>query len=622
MSSENTAGWVTVPLGNRISEWFRSKYERNVASSRLTDRVELFGLDIHDSTISEAAEWIVAQARNQITTTVGFINAHCINMLHRSTDYSNALTQFDRLFADGSGMRMAAKASGFKLQDNVNGTDLFPVLCQEAAAENISLYLLGGRDRVASVCGKRMMRSVSELDIAGTHPGFFEDDAHEERIIAEINESGAGILLVGLGVPLQEEWVARNRDRITVPAVLAVGGLFDYYSGRIKRAPLAIRQSGFEWAWRLILEPRRLAKRYILGNAEFLARLSARKCWEVASAFGPDLLSPGMKRRVAVYGATKESQATFNKIVFGGRAIRFVGLFDDRNVPSRQELFGVPVSGLSSDLIELARNGGVDDIVIALPKHAKERTATIARKFKNLPVEVFLEQDNELEIEDAEKARFKLGWHNNMTMTRVQSRPVAQWGQFFKTLFDRCVSVVALVFLSPFLALIAVAIKLDSPGPVFFRQRRHGLGGRTIVVWKFRTMTVAEDSAEVKQASKDDMRVTRVGRLLRKTSLDELPQLINVLNGSMSLIGPRPHAVAHNEYYEDLIESYGMRNLMKPGISGWAQICGLRGETPDVSSMEQRVSHDLWYIQNWSPLLDMRILFMTPVYGLIHKNAY
>lgn len=355
MSSENTAGWLAAPLGRRSAGWFGHKSEHKFVSPRLNDRVELFGLELHDSTILEAAEWIVLQARCQMTTTVGFINAHCVNVLHRSTSYSNALSKFDRLFADGSGMRMAAKTFGFELQDNVNGTDLFPVLCQRAAAENVSLYLLGGSDRVASVCGKRMVRAVKDLNIAGTHPGFFEDNAHEDRIIAEINESGAGILLVGLGVPLQEEWVARNRHRIKTPTVLAVGGLFDYYSGRIKRAPLVVRQVGFEWAWRLLLEPRRLAKRYILGNAEFLARLGVQKCREFASSFGPDLLAPGMRRRVAVYGATKASQVTFNKIVNGGDAIRFVGLFDDRDTPSRQKLFGVPVSGLSTDLVELAR---------------------------------------------------------------------------------------------------------------------------------------------------------------------------------------------------------------------------------------------------------------------------
>ena len=212
-----------------------------------------------------------------------------------------------------------------------------------------------------------------------------------------------------------------------------------------------------------------------------------------------------------------------------------------------------------------------------------------------------------------------IGW---ASMKQVQRRPLGDWGSVLKALEDGVIGTAMLIVLAPLLVVIAVAIKLDSPGPVFFRQRRHGICGQSIVVWKFRTMRVMENGAQVAQATRHDPRVTTVGRLLRITSLDELPQLLNVIRGEMSLVGPRPHAVAHDEYYAALIESYVGRHQVKPGITGWAQINGLRGETQDPQLMARRIEFDIWYIQNWSLWLDLKILILTPVFGLVHKNAY
>ncbi|MGI9408750.1 MAG: exopolysaccharide biosynthesis polyprenyl glycosylphosphotransferase [Hyphomicrobiaceae bacterium] len=194
--------------------------------------------------------------------------------------------------------------------------------------------------------------------------------------------------------------------------------------------------------------------------------------------------------------------------------------------------------------------------------------------------------------------------------------------QIAKNGLDRVAAFAAFVLLAPVFLLIGAAIKAESRGPVFFRQQRNGLGGCVFKVWKFRTMYTQEDGAQVSQATRNDSRVTGVGRFLRKTSLDELPQLLNVLMGEMSLVGPRPHAVAHNDYYAERIPDYTRRESVKPGISGWAQINGFRGETAELSQMVQRVEHDIWYVRNQSILLDLRIMFLTPFYGLIHKNAY
>src|SRR5262249_13558848 len=206
-------------------------------------------------------------------------------------------------------------------------------------------------------------------------------------------------------------------------------------------------------------------------------------------------------------------------------------------------------------------------------------------------------------------------------MLAVHERPIVGWSLLLKEIEDRLFAAVLLLVLLPVFALIALAIKLDSQGPVFFRQKRYGFNNNPITIFKFRQMVASPEEAGVPQARRNDPRVTRVGAFLRRTSLDELPQLINVLNGEMSLVGPRPHAVAHNEQYAKVIDDYLSRHRVKPGITGWAQVNGLRGETDTPEKMRLRVQHDLFYIDNWSFWFDLKILALTP-FAAINRNAY
>lgn len=195
-------------------------------------------------------------------------------------------------------------------------------------------------------------------------------------------------------------------------------------------------------------------------------------------------------------------------------------------------------------------------------------------------------------------------------------------GIFFKAIMDRCFAALALLLLSPFLLCVAAAIKCTSKGPVFFKQDRHGWDGSVFKIWKFRSMYIHDElNGEVKQATRNDSRITSIGQFLRRTSIDELPQLINVLMGEMSLVGPRPHAIAHNDYYDDHIDSYLLRHRIKPGITGLAQVNGCRGETAELEQMRQRVEYDVAYINNWSLWLDIKILFRTP-FTLFSKDIY
>jgi putative colanic acid biosynthesis UDP-glucose lipid carrier transferase len=218
--------------------------------------------------------------------------------------------------------------------------------------------------------------------------------------------------------------------------------------------------------------------------------------------------------------------------------------------------------------------------------------------------------------------RSQLSHVNGLPVVAICETPFCGLNGVIKRISDIVLASLALVLLAPFMAGIAWAIRRSSPGPILFRQRRYGLEGEEFEVYKFRTMLVCEDGAQIRQAQENDPRVTRVGRFLRRTSLDELPQLFNVLNGTMSLVGPRPHAVAHNEHYRRLVSGYMLRHKVRPGITGWAQVNGLRGETANVDRMSQRVQFDLDYLRHWSLGLDLMILLRTAMIVVRDRNAY
>jgi putative colanic acid biosynthesis UDP-glucose lipid carrier transferase len=204
----------------------------------------------------------------------------------------------------------------------------------------------------------------------------------------------------------------------------------------------------------------------------------------------------------------------------------------------------------------------------------------------------------------------------------ISVSPMVGFNVIVKWFEDKCLSVAIILLISPVLLIIAAAIKLTSKGPVIFKQKRHGWNGKIITIFKFRTMYYSTESDGVKQATIADTRVTPLGAFLRRTSLDELPQFFNVLFGDMSIVGPRPHAVEHNQEYMQRIDSYMLRHKVKPGVTGWAQVNGLRGETDTVDKMIARVDHDLYYIENWSLWFDLSIIAKTIVTGFINKNAY
>lgn len=258
------------------------------------------------------------------------------------------------------------------------------------------------------------------------------------------------------------------------------------------------------------------------------------------------------------------------------------------------------------------------EVLLLLPWNDTARIDSAREYVKNLPVSVRLLPDSHVRL----LSNFVSSARQRILAIEIQRTPLSAVERLVKRVMDVVVALVALALLLPVFMFTAIAIKLDSEGPVIFRQRRKGFNGKQFVMLKFRTMTVLEDGAAVVQATREDPRVTSIGRFLRAASIDELPQLINVLKGDMSLIGPRPHALAHDHYFEKILEDYAFRHHVKPGLTGWAQCNGLRGATPRVEDIAERVKLDLWYVNNWSLWLDVQILIKTAFEVARKRNAY
>ncbi|HBQ1147133.1 TPA: undecaprenyl-phosphate glucose phosphotransferase, partial [Klebsiella pneumoniae] len=322
------------------------------------------------------------------------------------------------------------------------------------------------------------------------------------------------------------------------------------------------------------------------------------------------------KRRVAFAGSLPAGISlleTFRKQPWLGFEVK--GIYEDSFSGTYDlELY----AGKISDLINEARKGTIDRIYIAM--HMRDEVA-----IKNMVSQLTDTTCSVLYIPDVftfNILQSRTEEINGVPVVPLFDSPLNGINMVFKRLEDIIVSSLILILISPILLVIATAVKTTSKGPVIFRQVRYGMDGKPIKVWKFRSMTVMENDDKVIQATKNDIRVTKVGKFLRSTSLDELPQFFNVLFGQMSVVGPRPHAVSHNEQYRSLIQGYMLRHKVKPGITGLAQINGWRGETDTLEKMEKRIEYDLLYIRGWSIWLDLKIIFLTVFKGFINKSAY
>ncbi|MDW4498530.1 WecB/TagA/CpsF family glycosyltransferase [Sulfitobacter sp. D35] len=447
------------------------------ARSAAIRSVRLFGLDIVSASTGTVIRQLLAPGgRNR----VAFLNAHCANVMHRDAEYADAMQTAGMVLPDGIGVDLAARMTGAELEENLNGTDFVPALLAEAAHRGLAVFLLGGRPGVAEAAARKLCLSTPGLRIAGTRDGY-EGAADTADAIRAINASKADIVLVAMGVPAQDIWLARHADKIEARVTMGVGALFDFLADRVRRAPASVRRARCEWIWRLAMEPRRMAGRYLVGNVSFMVRAARH-------AFGQ-----------------REEGAIAKRAL---------------------------------------------DLALVLP---------------------------------------------------------------------------ALMILVPLVALIAVCIKLDSRGPVLYSQIRVGRYGRHFTMYKFRSMHVDAEArrAELLESSdregvcfksRNDPRITRIGRILRRCSIDELPQLLNVLRGEMSLVGPRPALPEEVAAYPG--RALG-RLACKPGLTGIWQVSG-RAEI----GFDKMIDMDLAYAAARSTPLDLLLVLMTFRAVLTGRGAY
>jgi len=331
------------------------------------------------------------------------------------------------------------------------------------------------------------------------------------------------------------------------------------------------------------------------------------------------LLSAGNIRRVVIAGADNLGHKLASKIQSSPYlCMKAEGFFDDRGIERLANGSSLPLLGKLKQLPDYVREHGTDLIFIVLPIRNIQRVTDLLDQLHDTTASIYFVPD----VFVFDLIQCRTSDIDGLPIIALCETPFQGSQGLIKALSDYSIASMVLLLTSPIMVLIALAVKLTSPGSVIFKQRRYGLDGREIVIYKFRTMTVSEDSDHVRQVTRDDERVTKVGAFLRKYSLDELPQFINVLQGRMSIVGPRPHAVAHNEEYRPLIKGYMMRHKVNPGITGLAQVLGYRGETSTVEAMQKRVECDLEYLRNWSLSLDLRIMIRTLRVVLNDKMAF
>jgi putative colanic acid biosynthesis UDP-glucose lipid carrier transferase len=318
-------------------------------------------------------------------------------------------------------------------------------------------------------------------------------------------------------------------------------------------------------------------------------------------------------RSFVIAGAGEVGQSLVNQICSDqSLGLVFKGFYDDRADST------ISLSGDLEQLVKDCKAGLTDRVYITLPMRAEKRIKWLMKELADCTASVYLVPD----IFIFELLHSRSDVISGIPTISIYDSPLDGSNSVIKRIEDIVLSSIILLLITPVLIAISIAVKITSPGPVIFKQIRYGIDGKSIKVWKFRSMTVMENGAKVTQARKNDVRLTIIGGFIRSTSLDELPQFFNVLQGRMSIVGPRPHAVAHNEEYRSIINGYMLRHKVKPGITGWAQVNGWRGETDTLNKMEKRIEYDLDYIRNWSLGFDIKIIIATIFKGFIDRNAY
>ena len=691
-------------------------------------RSRLLGIEIDPLTGDEFLNRIEQYVQSGKPHQVSYLNADCLNKCWSDRQYREAITKSDLVYADGMSVVWASRLFGHPLPERVNANDLLPEFCFRAEQKGYRIFLLGGEDGVAEKAADDLLSKYPHLKIVGFHQGFFSKK-EEPDVIEKIKNSAPDILIVGMGAPKQELWIRQHLQTLHVPVAWGVGGLLDYSAKGIKRAPVWMRKCGFEWLWRFCLEPKRLWKRYLLGNILFTFRVGflvfidailvslawfaayflrvfltdflpgsfskplnpienyfialpvivfvwiiicasldlyrrqfLRTAFEeltaivkmsflflvtsMAAAFLMKGLNPGRsvlilcsaiafvlliisrvvwsrleKRlfqegigriRALIVGTTTYTKNVIKKLQTQPEGkYEILGLLDDKKAPG-DKFLGYPILGKIEELSNWSRELGADEIFFADPDMEK-------RCLLNLVVscgeKTSVRQYNILtDMFGMITDRAFFSFDEDLPFKVLKQGKLSPFEQVCKRCLDILIASTLLIISLPFLPIICFMIRLSSSGDAIFRHERVGKNGNPMIMYKFRTMYQDVNEYEEAPIRKDDPRIIPVGRFLRRTSLDELPQLWNVLKGEMSMVGPRPEM----QFIVDQYEPWQRRRLsVLPGITGLWQISG-RKDLPLHANLE----YDFYYIQNQSLIFDLIILLETIPVVLFGKGAY
>ncbi|MFH1739974.1 MAG: exopolysaccharide biosynthesis polyprenyl glycosylphosphotransferase, partial [bacterium] len=679
----------------------------------MAPKSKILGIEVDSLTTEEFLKHIEDFIASGTPHQIAYLNADGVNKCWSNRAYRDAVSRADLVYADGMGVVWASRVFDRPLPERVNAGDLLPQLCELARDRQYKIYLLGGEDGIAEQAALQLTSRYPNLQVVGHHHGFFDEEKDGE-VLEDIRRTRPDILLVGMGAPKQELWIREHLENLNVPVAWGVGGLLDYCAEKFSRAPEWMRHGGLEWLYRFMLEPRRLWRRYILGNIIFTFRigslvvldsLMASAAWLGAywtrwyfnevfrkeiNPFEPYLYmlplivvtwvvicaSMDLYRR-HLTPTSLEELASIVKIVFlflipsmavaflfkeqdPGRSVMGImavyaficltisrvawnrieksmletgigrvsalvvgagplgqkvisrlkrhphekyivlGIVDDGR-ESGTQVNGCTVLGPSATLPEMTNTFGADEIFFADPEMTKRDLLNLVvacsemktvRQF-SVVTDMFGVIADQAGLSDLEGLPIKV----------LRAAGLSKGQQIGKRLMDLGISIVMGIFTIPFIPLISLIIKLSSPGPAVFRQRRIGKEGKPFTMYKFRTMHSDVDEYAEAPIEPDDPRIIPIGRWLRRTSLDELPQLWNVIRGEMSMVGPRPEMPFIVENYEAWQRQ---RLTVQPGITGLWQILG-RKDLPLHANLE----YDFYYIQNQSLLFDVTILLKT-----------
>ena len=503
---------------------------------------------------------------------------------------------------------------------------MYKVDPQQAVREHVSKQTAAGES------GRQLSDEAEAIILAPVERSM------SGAVVAGVAQAVEAVLLAVLGYAIYEYYVELGHPTFYIPVILAACLLANVLFNVARTHRIAAYRTSFGQLGRVLVSWTLVMTVVTVGIFFFKAGDLFSRVWVGSWYVGGAVLLVAyrMALRALVLRWTEQGRLRRRTVIVGGGTdaedlieqikasasndIMLLGLFDDRfDVRSPATVADYPKLGKVADLIEFARRTPVDLVIVSMPLSAEKRVLDMLTQLWVLPVDIRLSAHMS-KLKFTNKAYSYVG---DIAVFDMADRPISDWNLVFKWLFDKLVALTALILLSPVMLVTAIAVKLESKGPVFFTQNRHGFNNELIKIYKFRSMrTDMLDASAAKLVTKGDPRVTKVGKFIRKTSIDELPQLLNVLKGELSIVGPRPHALqakADNQLYYDAVEGYFARHRVKPGMTGWAQINGWRGETDTIDKIMQRVNHDLYYIEHWSILFDLYIVAMTPV-SLVSKN--